>query len=249
MRRGLALAGDYATRRIAFGAPLSEKPVHRETLATLEAEFEGAFQLAFFVAELTGKSETREISDEQSLLLRLLTPIMKLITGKQAVSIASEVLEAFGGAGYVEDTGLPVLLRDSQVLPIWEGTTNVLSLDVLRALGISGKTASSSFPMPPFEAFKSVTARCLSSANDERLKDPVRHAQSALEGAENWLGTALKEGQATLEAGARRFAMTLGRVMELALLVKQAAWSKREEADERSLLSAQRFANSVLPTL
>jgi hypothetical protein len=44
------------------------------------------------------------------------------------------VLEAFGGAGYVEDTGLPLLLRDSQVLPIWEGTTNVLALDALRAL-------------------------------------------------------------------------------------------------------------------
>ena len=48
--------------------------------------------------------------------------------------VASEVLESFGGAGYVEDTGLPVLLRDSQVLPIWEGTTNVLALDTLRAL-------------------------------------------------------------------------------------------------------------------
>ena len=50
------------------------------------------------------------------------------------VMVASEVLESFGGAGYVEDTGLPVLLRDSQVLPIWEGTTNVLALDTLRAL-------------------------------------------------------------------------------------------------------------------
>jgi acyl-CoA dehydrogenase len=49
--------------------------------------------------------------------------------------VVSEVLECFGGAGYVEDTGLPALLRDAQVLPIWEGTTNVLSLDTLRALG------------------------------------------------------------------------------------------------------------------
>ena len=63
-----------------------------------------------------------------------LHPLAKLFTAKMAVSAASEVLECFGGAGYVEDTGLPVLLRDSQVLPIWEGTTNVLSLDVLRVL-------------------------------------------------------------------------------------------------------------------
>ena len=50
------------------------------------------------------------------------------------MALASEALEGFGGAGYVEDTGLPVYLRDAQVLPIWEGTTNVLSLDVLRAV-------------------------------------------------------------------------------------------------------------------
>ena len=53
----------------------------------------------------------------EGALLRLLTPIAKLTTGKQAVVVASEVLEAFGGAGYVEDTGLPRLLRDAQVLP------------------------------------------------------------------------------------------------------------------------------------
>ena len=65
-------------------------------------------------------------------------PIAKLTTGKQAVAVASEAIEACGGAGYVEDTGLPRLLADAQVLPIWEGTTNVLSLDTLRALGKGG---------------------------------------------------------------------------------------------------------------
>src|SRR5262249_19529414 len=129
MRRGVALSSDYAHKRIAFGAPLAEKPLHLDTLATLQAEAEAAFHLAFYIAELTGQSETREISDDNALLLRMLTPVMKLTTGKQAVTVASEVLETFGGAGYVEDTGLPVLLRDSQVLPIWEGTTNVLALD------------------------------------------------------------------------------------------------------------------------
>ena len=64
----------------------------------------------------------------------MLTPIVKLTTAKQCVAVVSEALECFGGAGYVEDTGLPMLLRDSQVFPIWEGTTNVLSLDALRAL-------------------------------------------------------------------------------------------------------------------
>src|SRR5678816_2323706 len=61
MRRGVALASDYAGKRVAFGAPLSEKPLHHDTLKTLEAEAEAAFQLAFYVAELTGRSETGEI--------------------------------------------------------------------------------------------------------------------------------------------------------------------------------------------
>lgn len=113
MRRGLALSQDYARRRFAFGAPLSEKPLHMDTLAGLEAEFEGAFHLAFYVAELVGRSETGEIGEEDALLLRLLTPVMKLTTAKQAVAVSSEVLESFGGAGYVEDTGL----RSCYVMP------------------------------------------------------------------------------------------------------------------------------------
>src|SRR5581483_10098906 len=66
--------------------------------------------------------------------LRIVAPLAKLTTGRLAVSSASEYLECFGGAGYMEDTGVPRLLRDAQVLPIWEGTTNVLSLDVPRAI-------------------------------------------------------------------------------------------------------------------
>ncbi|MCI3952330.1 MAG: putative acyl-CoA dehydrogenase, partial [Burkholderiales bacterium] len=127
MRRGIALARDFARKRIAFGAPLADKPLHVDTLASLQAEFEGALQLTFFVVELLGRAEAERASSSQAELLRLLTPVAKLTTGKQAVAVLSEAIEAFGGAGYVEDTGIPVLLRDAQVLPIWEGTTNVLS--------------------------------------------------------------------------------------------------------------------------
>ena len=221
MRRGLALSFDYASKRTAFGAPLSEKPLHVDTLATLQAEFEGAFHLAFYVAELTGRSETREISDEDALLLRLLTPIMKLTTGKQAVMVASEVLESFGGAGYVEDTGLPVLLRDSQVLPIWEGTTNVLALDTLRAL-----RADDADPNHGLQRFERAVMDCVENVNDSMLVNVVR---SALDHAASWLAEARDEA---LEAGARRFALTLGRTIELALLVKH-----------ESLSSAQRLAS------
>jgi alkylation response protein AidB-like acyl-CoA dehydrogenase len=138
MRRSVALARDYADKRVQFGAKLRDKPLHQETLAWMQAEAEGGLQLALRVAELMGAHEAGSPTDHEAKLFRLLTPLAKLTTGKQAVAVTSEALECFGGAGYVEDTGLPRLLRDAQVLPIWEGTTNVLSLDVLRAIGKEG---------------------------------------------------------------------------------------------------------------
>ena len=64
-------------------------------------------------------------------------PCGSLVLLFQSIKVTSEGLESFGGAGYLEDTGLPVHLRDAQVLSIWEGTTNVLSMDTLRAVGKS----------------------------------------------------------------------------------------------------------------
>src|SRR5512141_604029 len=131
MRRGLALARSYAAQREAFGQPLANLPLHADTLPGLEAETWGAFLMTFLLVELNGRQERGEIDADQRALLRLLTPLTKLVTGKQAVAAVTEVIESFGGAGYIEDTGLPQLLRDTHVLPIWEGTTNVLALDAL----------------------------------------------------------------------------------------------------------------------
>jgi alkylation response protein AidB-like acyl-CoA dehydrogenase len=233
MRRGLALAYDYARRREAFGAPLAEKPLHVDTLAGLQAEYEAAFHLTFFVAELLGREEMGELNETQARLLRLLTPVMKLMTGKQAVAVASEVLEACGGAGYVEDTGLPLLLRDSQVLPIWEGTTNVLSLDTLRALGRNGEGLQALLQ----------TARDLAAeVTDTACAVTARAALDAIQYAGSWLASARKIGPQETEAGARRFAMTLGRSFALMLLARHAQWALTAEQDRRPLLAAQRFA-------
>ena len=220
MRRGIALSSDYAGKRVAFGAPLSEKPLHLDTLAGLEAESEAAFHLAFYVAELTGRSETGEITEDESALLRLLTPVMKLTTAKQAVAVSSEVLESFGGAGYVEDTGLPMLLRDSQVLPIWEGTTNVLALDTLRALNDNS-----------FRAYHSAVTK---------LSGTV---PAALAHARDWY-TRISD-RSVLEAGARRLALTLGRTMELALLINHAEATQ----DSHTTANARRFAASGVDLL
>jgi acyl-CoA dehydrogenase len=234
MRRGLALALDYATKRVAFGSALSEKALHMDTLMGLQAEAEGAFQLAFYVAELTGRSEAGEMEEQDAWLLRVLTPVMKLTTAKQAVSVASEVLESFGGAGYVEDTGLPMLLRDSQVLPIWEGTTNVLALDTLRAIGATKSIA-------PLLA---TVDRLFEPVHDTNLVALTRIASAALNHAENWLRETQAADRSIMEAGARRFALTLGRATELALLIRHAQWSQDHEQDKQTTSSARRFSQS-----
>jgi alkylation response protein AidB-like acyl-CoA dehydrogenase len=235
MRRGLALARDYARRRTAFGSTLAEKPLHADTLAGLQAEAEAALHLAFYAAELTGRDEARELDEAGARLLRLLTPLMKLTTARAAVNVMSEVVEAFGGAGYVEDTGLPALLRDAQVLSIWEGTTNVLSLDALRTvLKDAGALAS----------LRAEVDRRAGAARDERLARAAHAAREAAAHAEVWLAAASKKGAAATEAGARRFAMTLGRALSLALLAAHAQWSLEVEHDGRAAAAARRFALS-----
>src|SRR5262245_33568245 len=237
MRRGLALARDYARVRVAFGAPLARKPLHVDTLASLQAEMEGAFHLSFYLVELIGQEEAGALAEEQHHLLRMLTSIAKLTTARQAVAVASEVLEACGGAGYVEDTGLPALLRDSQVLPIWEGTTNVLALDTLRALneGTGG-----------WQALKERVDQCLETARDTRLVEAGQVARGALAHAQSWLQQAAHAGGARLELGARRYAMTVGRALELALLIEEAQHSLDHERDPRPRAAAARFARSAV---
>jgi alkylation response protein AidB-like acyl-CoA dehydrogenase len=239
MRRGLALARNYAQKRVAFGAPLAQKPLHVDTLATLQSETEAAFHLTFYLVELIGKDEAEVITEEEAALLRLLTSLAKLTTGRQAVMVASEVLEAHGGAGYVEDTGLPMLLRDSQVLPIWEGTTNVLSLDALRALGDGA----------PFLALKEKVERCIRGVNETSLLEAGLVARTAVSQAESWLQRTLPMGSHALEVGARRFALTLGRALALALLVEHAQWSLDNEQDSRPMAAARRFAKQPIDSV
>ncbi|MGH8494703.1 MAG: acyl-CoA dehydrogenase family protein [Gammaproteobacteria bacterium] len=232
MRRGLALARDYARKRIAFGAPLAEQPLHEDTLAGIEAETEAAFHLTFFLVELIGREEAGEADEMQQALLRLLTSIVKLTTGRQAVAAASEVLEAFGGAGYIEDTGLPVLLRDSQVLTIWEGTTNVLALDALRALedGTS------------LRALRALVERSRAGLRDSGLAAASQTAAANIERAAAWLEETRQNGRDGLEAGARRFALAIGRSLALVLSAAHAQWSLDADNDVRSRAAALRFA-------
>jgi alkylation response protein AidB-like acyl-CoA dehydrogenase len=126
----------YAERRQVFGRPIIEFPLALETLADLEAEHVAAMLLAFEAVDALRRADAGDAEGAQ--LLRILTPIAKAVTGKLAVPCVSEAMELLGGNGYIEDWVMPRLLRDAQVLPIWEGTTNILMLDALRVINKDG---------------------------------------------------------------------------------------------------------------
>lgn len=239
MRRAIALAADYATRRVAFGRPLSEHPLHVETLAAMVVEYTGAFHLAFHLAELLGQEECGEATADELLLLRVLTPAAKLYTAKQAVAVASEAVEAFGGAGYVEDTGLPRLLRDAQVLSIWEGTTNVLSLDVLRAMAQGDALG----------ALRAAIVRRLDALSDLALRASATRVRAALERIEGYAETLAASNDDLRHAGARGFAYALARTFTAALLLEHADWSTSSERDGRATTAALRWCAQDLAPL
>jgi alkylation response protein AidB-like acyl-CoA dehydrogenase len=230
MRRAVSLAVGYARRRVAFGRALVDQPLHVETLAALEVETRGALQLVFNLALLLGREECGEATDDERALLRLLVPVGKLMTGKQAVVVTSEALEAFGGAGYVEDTGIPRLLRDAQVLPIWEGTTNVLSLDVLRAIERTDALAALARHMERVHAtLTSARLRDLALQLRGRVADVERHANDSA-----------KDGERA-QAGARALAMAIGHAYTGTLLLQQAEWDVKSDSYAVAEAAAERW--------
>ena len=114
-RKLVSLARDYSERRFAFSKRISQHSLHLNTLQLLEVDARGCTIFMLDLARQLGLQETHMIGDQDALLLRLMMPVAKMLTAKKAVANASEGIECFGGQGYIEDTGIPIILRDSQV--------------------------------------------------------------------------------------------------------------------------------------
>jgi putative acyl-CoA dehydrogenase len=126
MRWGLVQAVHHARHRAAFGRNLADQPLMQNVLADLAIESEAATAVALRVA--------RAYDEDEAGFRRIATAVMKHWVCKRAPGHSAEALECLGGNGYVEESGLPRLLRDSPLNSIWEGSGNVSALDVLRAL-------------------------------------------------------------------------------------------------------------------
>ncbi|WP_139364943.1 acyl-CoA dehydrogenase family protein [Sutcliffiella halmapala] len=136
MRRAYYEARDYATNRETFGDQLINFPMIRATLVELavkqEVETSAMFELIALFDRVMRK--VGPISEKDAVLNRLLIALLKKETAEQAVHFTHEAIEMHGGNGYIEDFVTPRLLRDAQVLTVWEGTANILGLEVLRLM-------------------------------------------------------------------------------------------------------------------
>ena len=131
MRAAVNQAAWHAAHRSAFGKVLCDQPLMRNVLADLAVEAEAATAVALRVARAYDQAAT---DPAEAHLKRLATAVAKYHVCKRATQHTYEALECFGGVGYVEESGMPRLYREAPLNAIWEGSGNVMALDVLRAM-------------------------------------------------------------------------------------------------------------------
>lgn len=200
MRQAVAQAIHHCTYRSAFGGVLIEKPLMRNVLADLALESEAATVLALrLAAAYDADTET------ERAFLRIAVPTAKYWVTKRCTPLAGEALECLGGNGYVEESGMPRLLREAPLNSIWEGSGNVQALDVLRALQREPQTLN---------AFLQEVGR-------------ARGADHRLDGAIKDMLTELADLNG-IEARARRLVERMALVLQGSLLVR---WAPPEVAD------------------
>ncbi|MEU8542187.1 acyl-CoA dehydrogenase family protein [Streptomyces sp. NPDC048717] len=224
MRQAVARAVHHASYRSAFGRPLVDQPLMRNVLADLALESEAATVLGMRLAaaydvaegEAAGPAAAESVQRENNSiqerereherqLLRIAVPVAKYWVTKRCTPVVAEALECLGGNGYVEESGLPRLLRESPLNSIWEGAGNIQALDVLRVLRREPAALN---------AFLTEVGRARGA--DHRLDRAIRDMLAELADLEG------------IEARARRLVERMARVLQGALLVR---WAPAEVAD------------------
>ncbi|KAJ3154817.1 hypothetical protein HK101_001600 [Irineochytrium annulatum] len=231
LRRAMVLVNSFARQREAFGQPLTSHPLHARTIADIESAHRAMTHAIFYVVALLGRTEcSASASEDDAMLLRLLTPVIKSWTAKVSVAALSECMEGLGGQGYIEEVGIGYLLRDSQVNTIWEGTTNVLSLDILRVLKeTKGKAYA-------------VLEKHLHSLLQPFLSSAPASLRPAIDNLNKTLATLVASTSTGRidEASARLLLFTTGRVLAGYLLVEHALATK----DTIDVLVAKRWCGA-----
>jgi putative acyl-CoA dehydrogenase len=195
MRHALTLALHHARERSAFGRLLAEQALMRSVLAEIALESEAAMWLALRLA----RSYDCDADERELMLRRVLTPVAKYWICKRAPVVVAEAMEVLGGNGYVEESPIGRLFRESPLNSIWEGSGNVIALDMLRAL-------SGSSGIREALAHELAAARGADARYDRACDDVLA-----------WLGASLDD-----ESLARTRAEQLALLLQIALLLRHA---------------------------
>jgi putative acyl-CoA dehydrogenase len=166
MRQAVAQGVHHARYRVAFQKKLIDQPLMTNVLVDMALESEAATVLTMRLARAYDESD-----DTAQVFRRVVTPAAKFWICKRAPSLCLEAMEVLGGSGYIEESIMPRLYREAPVNSIWEGSGNVMCLDVLRAIERTPNAA---------DVFKQEFA----AASDARLKAFAGKLQQRLLGAE-----------------------------------------------------------------
>jgi putative acyl-CoA dehydrogenase len=191
MRQALTLALRHTTTRGAFGSSIAERPMMTNVLADMAVEVEAATLMALRVAKATDLMESNE---QERLLARVATPTAKFFNCSRAPSIAYEALQCHGGNGFIEENPMARIYREAPLNSVWEGTANMMCMDVRRAMSKDVKTIDALFdevkPLQGadarFDALVEHTKRLVTETmTEEFLARPMTEAVARLiQGAE-----------------------------------------------------------------
>ena len=240
MGRALLEAKVRAAGREAFGDTIDEYPLMRRDLVDMTVDYEAAAAFSFEAARLldererTSRDATGADDSAAYQLMRLFIPVAKYKTARMSVETTSYAMEILGGNGYVREHTTERLLRDAQVLPIWEGPSNVLALDTLRAL--NREDAHEALLPYVQERLDAVEHPLL-----ERLADTV---EDEFRGLQNALATLATEDGDYAQYHAKRLADLIFDVVTAALLLAEAQTAIDRDDDGRKALVARRFVRT-----
>jgi putative acyl-CoA dehydrogenase len=226
MRAAAAQALHHAEHRSAFGKRLVEAPLMQNVLADLAVETEAAIALTLRLA----RTFEADASDAERAFARVATPALKYWLCKRAPSVVAEAMEVLGGNGYVEESALPRLYREAPLNSIWEGSGNVMCLDVLRATR-----------REPAAVEALLAELALARGGNSRLDTHVAALTAVLADAGGKRGVADSD-----ESGARRLAGGIAVALAGALMVQHAAPAV---ADAYCASRLDRFGGGALGTL
>lgn len=225
MRQALVQALHHAQHRKAFGKLLIDQPLMRNVLADLAVESEAA---TLFMARLASSFDARESDLHERAFSRIATAIGKYWLCKRACMHVGEALECLGGNGYVEESVMPRLYREAPLNSIWEGSGNVICLDILRALGKEPAT---------LEAV--ISELRLSAGANPRLSSLITDIESGLRKSKNGADS---EGQA------RRLAEKLALALQASLLVRHGSPAVAEAFCATRLAGDHGYTFGTLPS-